>query len=229
MYVRDFNISPRRLPRSRAAILSEAEAALARCLDEQDYDLAGEVLLSWPLTGVWDASSIFGFRVLASVEDKAGFLPAPSLRLNRLRSLAGIERTSYWLATSYHTIYVMGILCAVALQNGKAPPTDLSEPDICPGYTEVLLRYLDDHKPPRHWENEFAGITFSKRDCLARLVLSIALYRKAKAKDFAGLRDLLEVACDLGIADLPTARQATELLERVALTYGMVSHEKNKS
>ena len=39
MYVTGFNVSPGRLPRRKTVILADAEAALARCLDEQDYDL----------------------------------------------------------------------------------------------------------------------------------------------------------------------------------------------
>ena len=62
IFVTDFNIRPWRLPRQRNMILADAEAALARCLDDQDYDLAGEVLLAWPLTGrSWGASAAFGF------------------------------------------------------------------------------------------------------------------------------------------------------------------------
>ena len=79
MYVRDFNNRPLRLPRAKRLILADAEAALAWCLGEQDYDLAGEVLLARPLTRTdWNAVAGFGFRVLATVEDEAGFLPAPS-------------------------------------------------------------------------------------------------------------------------------------------------------
>jgi hypothetical protein len=62
MYVTGFNISPWRLPRARAVILEEAEAALGRCLDEQDYDLGGELLLAWPLTrATCSAAAAFGF------------------------------------------------------------------------------------------------------------------------------------------------------------------------
>ncbi|HZD49428.1 MAG TPA: hypothetical protein VE178_11860, partial [Silvibacterium sp.] len=69
MYVTDFNLMPALLPRRRGLILSEAEALLAYSLDEQDYDLSGEVLLSWPLTGKsWNAASVFAFHVLAHVE-----------------------------------------------------------------------------------------------------------------------------------------------------------------
>src|SRR6266566_4615138 len=106
MYVSDRNIRPRRLPRQRTAILAEAEAALARCLDEQDYDLGGEVLLAWPLTGKsWSPTATFGFRVLARVEDVVGFLPSPATRMQRLNNLRGDERAGYLLATAYHTAY----------------------------------------------------------------------------------------------------------------------------
>jgi hypothetical protein len=79
MYFRDFNIRPRRLPRARPVILAEAEAALARCLDEEDYDLGGEVLMAWPLTGPsWSSAAAFGFRVLAGAEDEHGSGPRPT-------------------------------------------------------------------------------------------------------------------------------------------------------
>src|SRR5215813_2682460 len=56
MYVRDFKNRPLRLPRAKRLILADAEAALAWCLGEQAYDLAGEVLLAWPLTRTdWNA------------------------------------------------------------------------------------------------------------------------------------------------------------------------------
>ena len=120
MYVTDFNLIPALLPRRRALILAEAEAPLARCLDEQDYDLAGEVLLSWSLTGKsWSASPAFAFRVLARVEDKAGFLPTAGTRISEIRAREGVARTRYLLATAYHTAYVMGLLCAAS----SAPAT----------------------------------------------------------------------------------------------------------
>ena len=143
MYLRDFNQNPLPLPRDHAVILSEAEASLARCLDEQDYDLGGEVLLSWPLTGTrWSAGAIFGLRVLRTVEDKAGFLPAPVTRLERLRRIEGDARNCYFLATAYHTIYVMGLLCALALQPDNRPPLNVP---ACfrGGISQTILQYLD--------------------------------------------------------------------------------------
>ena len=144
MYVTDFNLIPALLPRRRALILAEAEALLARCLDEQDYDLAGEVLLSWPLSGKsWSAAAAFAFRVLARVEDKAGFLPTAGTRISEIRAREGVARTRYLLATAYHTAYVMGLLCAACLRPGHAPPIAISVADWKPGSAAQIVRVLD--------------------------------------------------------------------------------------
>ena len=217
MYVTDFNLHPGRLPRDRAAILAEAEVALARCLDEQDYDLAAEVLLAWPLTGdSWSAAAAFGFRVLAYVEDDAGFLPAPSTRLQRLNSLQGSERSAYLLATAYHTVYVMGLLCAAALQPGRTPPSEISDRAAASGSAGAILQFLEPDRQGAHWREEFNRLTDPERDAAAGFLLNVALRRKTVQRDFGALRKLLEVAYVLGLADTPAASQAAELLERVA-------------
>jgi hypothetical protein len=217
IYVTDFNIHPRPLPRERAAILAEAEVALARCLDEQDYDLAAEVLLAWPLTGrSWSAAALFGFRILAHIEDEAGFLPAPSTRLERLNSLEGSERSAYLLATAYHTVYVMGLLCAAALQPGRTPPTGISTNNVTSGSTTEILRFLEPGDRSAHWWGEFDRLAAPERDAIAGLLLNIALRRKAVQRDFGGMRKLLEVAYSVGLADGPAPSQAAELLERLA-------------
>jgi len=235
MYVTDWNLKPRALPRARAAILADAEAALARCLDEQDYDLAAEVLLAWPLTGQsWSAAAAFAFRVLARVEDEAGFLPAPSTRLQRLNTLKGAARSAYLLATAYHTIYVMGLLCAAALQPGRTPPAQVPTGAAAPDSAALIVPFLSRRSPkanpvpdvPRsgepvaegsHWWGEFQRLNAVERDALAVLLLNIALRRKVVQRDFGGLRDLLKAAYAAGLADSPAASQAAELLERVAL------------
>lgn len=217
MYVTDFNICPRRLPRSRAVILAEAEAALARCLDEQDYDLAGEVLLAWPLTGKsWSPAAAFGFRVLASVEDQAGFLPAPSTRLQRLDQLKGDDRTDYLLATAYHTAYVMGLLCGAALQPGKAPPSKIPCNAATRGGASAILQFLHADGQSAHWQDEFCQLTDQERDAIAGLLLNIALRRKIRQRAFGAVHKLLEVAYAFGLADAPASSQAAELLGRLA-------------
>jgi hypothetical protein len=100
---------------------------LARAFDEEDYDLAVEILLSWPLTGnSWSAISTFAFRVLRNVEDKVGSLPTSSTRIATLERLAGSSslagrvrsaspgrkrvRTAFFLRCDQHTAENFGRL-----------------------------------------------------------------------------------------------------------------------
>jgi hypothetical protein len=217
MYVRDFNISPRRLPRSRSVMLAEAEAVLARSLDEDDYDLAGEVLMAWPLTGTsWSAAAAFGFRVLARVEDETGHLPAPSTRQQRLDRLEGCARTDYWLATAYHTIYVMGLLCAAALHPGRAPPIKLPGRSLPGEAVEPILRLLDCSGRSPQWRHAFDQVSPSERAALAGFLLNLALVRNVRRREFGAVHELLRTGYALGLADGPASSQSAEMLERLA-------------
>ena len=51
MYCTDFGFRKPRLSRSRPAILMDVGSLLAGYMDAEDYDLAGELLLAWPLMG----------------------------------------------------------------------------------------------------------------------------------------------------------------------------------
>ncbi len=218
MYVTDFNIRPWRLPRRRSMILAEAEAVLARCLDDQDYDLGGEVLLGWPLTGTsWGPAAAFGFRVLTHVEDQAGFLPSTSTRLDRLNKLQGDDRTKYLLATAYHTAFVMGLLCAAALQPGRAPPTAIRSASPAAGLARLVLARLDADRRRPHWRDEIDLLSQSERDSLAGMLLAIALRRSVVQRDFGGLYELLQLGAAAGLTEGPVASQAAELLTRLAL------------
>jgi len=225
MYRTDFNLHPMPLPRHRHVILGEAEAMLARCLDEQDYDLSGEVLLSWPLTGKsWSAAAAFGFRVLAHVEDKAGFLPTSSTRISELKALQGVDRTQYLVATAYHTAYVMGIVCAASLQPGYSPPADIPLDNVKPGAAKQILPLLDINDQSPHWRDEFRQLTEPETDVLAAFLVNVALRRRFACRDFEGLRALLKLAYDLDLADTPAARQAAEMLHRLVTYSRITSH-----
>jgi hypothetical protein len=229
MYLTDFNVHPRRLPRPRAVILAEAEAALARCLDEQDYDLGGEVLLAWPLTGKsWSAAAAFGFRVLARVEDEAGFLPAPSTCLSRLNTMQGDERANYLLATAYHTAYVMGLLCAAALHPRKAPPSKIRRNATACGSAQKILPFIDADGRSAHWRDEFNRLTEPERDATAGLLLNIALRRKISQRDFGAVHELLKTGYSLGLANTPSLSQAAEMLERLA-TFANITRVRRES
>jgi hypothetical protein len=88
VYSTDFGNRLKPLPRDSSIILAEARSFLARCLDEEDYDLAAEMLMIWPeLCAPWCASSSFAFRVLITIEDQVGVLPSVRTKSDRLASL----------------------------------------------------------------------------------------------------------------------------------------------
>jgi len=210
MYTADFNIRPTPLPRSREVLLGEAEAVLARALDSEDYDIGGELLLTWPLTGTtWSAAAAFGFRVLADVEDQVGFLPAAATRLDRLNALQGEARGEYLTATAY----------PAALAPDREPPQRLPFEDVVPGSAAAILPFLDDGSRRRHWQDTFDRLSVTDRDAVSRLLLTIALHRRVATHDFAGVAKLLELAMSLGMTDSPAASQAAELLDRLILAH----------
>lgn len=226
MYVRNFNHRPHALPRPQDEILAEAEGALARCLDEEDYDLAGEVLLAWPLTAAnWSSMAAFGFRVLARVEDKVGFLPAPNTRLERLQRLAGDQRSRYLLATAYHTTYVMGLLCATSLQRGRKPPRNIPLTPCSPGSAAAILPFLHDANR-KHWQDEFDMLPPVAQDSLAKLLFTIGLRRNAAKGRFDALRELLQAGYSLGLTDTPAASQSAEILDRLSTVSSIVQHRQ---
>jgi hypothetical protein len=226
MFVADFSSRAPGLPRHRSAILSEAEAVLASCLDESDYDLAGEVLLAWPLLGGdWTPGAAFGFRVLARVEDAAGFLPSPGTRIEHLNKLEGEERTNCLLATAYHTAYVMGLVCAASLRPGKAPPANIPTQKSRPGAAQSILPLLGAGNGTAHWLAELDQLTDGERDVLADFVLIAALRRRVRERDFDAVRELLRVGYALGLADSPASSQAAEMLERLAI-FGEIVREE---
>jgi hypothetical protein len=227
LYASDFGQTTTGLPRPKRVILEDAEVALARCLDMEDYDLAGEVLLAWPLLGSrWSASASLAFRVLARVEDAVGFLPAPTTRLDRYRSLGRAEdRKRYVLATAYHTAYVMGVLCGMMLRpsgtraaTGWRAARAISETDyeklrdLLGRVTPEGLRANDPH-----WLADLDILPVRERIALSPLLLTVALQRAALSGDIGRLRDVLELGLRLRIATGPVAGEAVRILRSAAL------------
>ncbi len=242
MYVADFSRCRRRLPRARAAITAEAEALLARCLDEENYDLGGEMLMTWPLAGApWSAGATFGFRVLAALEDRDGMVPAPgappanagkqenAANAGKQGSLASAEKRDGTavagapsederLARGYHTAYVMGLLCAAALSSGRAPPLQLpAQPAPRSGSADAMLRLLGGAGPRPFWQQEFDRLASAERDALAGFLLDIALARTVRRRDFSAVHAVLKAGYAHGLATTPASSQAAEMLERLAM------------
>jgi hypothetical protein len=157
MYYTDFGNWQKALPRPVEEFLGESAVVLARALIAEDYDLAAEALMAWPLTSsVWSPAAAFGFRVLASLEDKVGFLPAGPSSSKRLLELSGEEKTKYALASSYHTAFVMGMLCALSVRSGTASPYDIAGPSFSGTLIENLQACIP--KTGAYWEEVFQSL-----------------------------------------------------------------------
>jgi hypothetical protein len=214
MYYTDFGNWPRPLPRATEEFLSESAAVLARALIVEDYDLAAEALMAWPLTSsVWSPAAAFGFRVLASLEDKTGFLPSGPTPSKRLPELAGEEKTRLALASSYHTAFVMGMLCALSLRPGMASPFEMAGPAFPTTVIESLQSSIT--KTDAHWEQIFQSLSPNEQAVLAPFLLDVAMIQRSRRNDFAQMLKMLETAMQHGMADTTLCAQSAELLSRV--------------
>ncbi|MDO3627099.1 hypothetical protein [Mucilaginibacter sp. BT774] len=217
MYATCFNISPWKIGKKTELILEEAEAMLARCIDEQDYDLAGELLLAWPLTGsAWSPLAVFAFQVLMRVEDEAGFLPSPATRIDTLQKLEGEKKKKYLHATAYHTVYVMGLLCSASLQTGMRPPSNISANKPSPKIPQKVLEFLRAGNSNPHWLADFDQLEENEKNPLADLLLNIALYRSVQQKQYDRVFELIQIAYEEKIGSSALVTQAAELLGRLS-------------
>ena len=201
MYMSDLGERKVRLPRSKNEILADAEATLACCLDRQDYDLCGELLLAWPyLSASWSATAAFAFHVLARVEDVVGFLPASLTRLDRYNSLSEDKRSRYAMATVYHTAYVMGLLCAASLKYRRIPPSVIPSTRYN-GSAAMLLKIIDDDGNKPHWRDDFSSLETKSQDWLVPMLMTIALKRAITSRNLERVKSLLAFGLDAGIVN----------------------------
>lgn len=215
MYYTDFGNWQGRLPRPTHEFLDESAFVLARALVIEDYDLAAEALMAWPLLSTeWSPAAAFAFRVVASLEDKVGFLPAGRSASSQLLRLDGHDRTKCALATSYHTAYVMGMLCAVALKPGMPSPFEITGPV----YPMSLVNDLRALIPATsaHWEQVFAHLRPSEQAALAPFLLDVALMQSSRRGDAVQMARLLQTAVTHGLADTTLCAQAAGLLTRMS-------------
>jgi hypothetical protein len=217
MYVTDMGTRPVRLPGSQRDTAAEADALLAACLDDLDYDLAGEVLLTWPLLQRrWSSSAALGLAVLTSVEDRTGFLPGSGISFDYLQTLDGDERSRYAVASAYHTAYVMGLLCAVTLQSPRSPPVRPAARRLHLGAASEIMNLLEADARLVFWHQYVVDLPLRARDSATELLFNVCLQRAAARRDLASIRSALWVGERFGLLELPISRQAAQLLLRSA-------------
>lgn len=228
LYGSDFGAWAPPLERPGADALGDARGALAGALDDDDFDLAAELLTAWPLLDApWDATAAFAFHVLARVEDDVGLLPSLSLDGDEFARRPPAQRGRWAVASSYRTVYVMGLLCALLLRHPqRRPPTAVPastappEPaDPAAGQLDALLDALAPAPdgPVPQWRSDFEQLTPAQQAPLTPFLLDVALRRAVRRCDFETTRSLLAAAVGQGVELSPLALQAMRLLARLAL------------
>lgn len=219
MYATDFG--KQRLEfmlRPHEAILAEIESAIARLLDDDDFDLTAELLLAWPYLRVQPSPiAKFAFDVLAETTRKVGFLPSHTLSAASLADLDPSGRRLRIYAESYHTSLVMGLLAAA--WPGNEALADTPSPALLPvaGSADALLGLLHPKNPTPLWMGRFSELNRYGRDTLAAMIADIALSRALLcAFDIDSARSILSLCLDRHVTSVSIDSTAS-LLRRFAV------------
>lgn len=213
LYATDLGSNPGRLPRERAAVLREAESAMAGALDDDDFDLAGELVMLWPMLGAPISSAAsFVLDVLCDVEAEAGLLPSLAIDGPAFREHEGPARTQFAMATSYHTAYVMGLVCTAFLRCPEPEPRAPWPPPRA-GLLASAKAALGQRSPTPQWMARLDGRTIAEQQELTPFLLDVALRRAIRRFDLCTAHRLIVVAAE---HELWTAavEQAARLLSR---------------
>jgi hypothetical protein len=213
MYITDLGERLVELPRAAEEIGADAEAALAYALDIDDFDLAAEVLLTWPMLRIpWSDGACIGFGVIATAADELGFVPGPSFDKEHYEGLTRYRRDDYVLTSSYHTNLVWGFLCAAALRPRCSPQLTTRRPTGLDRVGDVILGLDPDCNSPL-WRRA-RTMSVERREAIAPMLLAALLRRAANAGRFATIREALQVALVTGLAEAPAPQQSAALLRR---------------
>jgi hypothetical protein len=223
MYATDFGHYRVRAAGSAADALATAGGAIAGALDDDDFDLAGELLLTWPCLGAgWSTISSLAFSVLARVEDEVGVLPSLAIDRAGYDRQPAASRRHYVAAVTYHTAYVMGMLCGLILRSRRLPHSSLP---AAPGSTEradELLLRLADARPPQ-WYRQVQALPPDRRGSCLSFLLDVALRRAVRRLDLEAVKQLLCFGVDSGVTLSPVCAQAAGMLRRLARCSGFVA------
>jgi hypothetical protein len=212
-------------PRPPEDIAHDADAALAAAIDANNFDLAAELIWTWPMLRLpWSTAATFSFGVLAAIQDECGFLPGPEYSAEKRERLPKDLRDEYMLRTSYHATLVMGLACAMALCSHDTPPVTVSPVGEAGETVEQILCLLRDESREPRWRSAFRQLDASRGEALADFLLTIALRRARASRDVALLEEGLAIGVRCDMVDGLTARHALALLRRATML-GQMSAE----
>lgn len=209
IYASDFGRRRPDLPRPAPAIGADAESALVRVLDQDDFDLAAELLFTWPYLGLpWTDSARFALALLFELEGEIGFLPSLSLRGEAFEKQPEEARRGWFFKEAYHTDFVMGMLIAALIAADHFPP-QLCEP-VERRSPSALKRLLYDGSAKPQW-----ALARGRLIPPLPFLLSVAVHRHAREVDLARLREAVLLAIDEGYDDAPAVQQSLDMLVRL--------------
>jgi hypothetical protein len=188
----------------RQGTLAMLDEAIAWQLAAEDLDLLGELLLAARLLRLPQEGPAIraGWALLRGTWDLLGFLPSPSFSAGVFGGLQGPAREAYVAAHTYHTVFVLGLLCAAELQAGAAEPP--APPPVADGDDPFWLRLL-------------GGC-----DWALPVILDARLIQAVRAYDLAGLARAMEQAMASGLPPSPVFGAALAFLDRQRLPGGEI-------
>ena len=188
--------------------------ALASCVDNDDFDLAAEILLTWPyLRSEWSSAAAFSLSLLAEMERNIGFLPSLSLRQKTLQRMSKAQRARYVVSEGYDTAYVMGLLSAAILACETAPPKFPQQAEKAFGNYDFYPMLLPKRHKPR-WEYQYTSLSKEQKFALSGFVSTIGLRRALVKCNFRRLREILIASIEYGLTLSPAVHQGSLLLGR---------------
>lgn len=206
IYLTDFGHRRQQPPRPAAVLEQEASSAVARTLDDDDFDLCAELLLTWPYLQLpWNGVASYALASLLRVAGELGVLPSMTFDATTAAGQADdAARRAYFLKESYHGQYVWAFLMLATLLPGASPSWGAGRPS-----RRVPALPMARQGHPALWT-----VLRPATGDAAVLSFDVALTRAYAARDFALLGRLL--ATD----DRPQTRlaeQVEDTLVRVAL------------
>lgn len=198
-------------------IFQLVESLVIRYLDEQNYDIAGELLMAWPLLNrKWTPAASFALNCLFKIEERVGFLPAPGLERSKIDGAEQEEKRTYIYSINYHTVLVMGLLCSVMLKNPLCEETvsdAVSYPDKWRNKIENEIHTGKDV----HWYEFYQSLDSVQKEQLLPMLYQVCLTRWIRDKQYGDVKKLLDLNND-ELHNMEASRQARELLQRLSIS-----------
>lgn len=198
-------------------LMGYLESWLVIYMDKQDYDIAGELLQAWAMTGKpFTAIALFALKCLTEIEQRVGFLPAPNLDLGMIEGREPTERRTYIYSVNYHTAFVMGLLCGSLLKRHEALAHETTDTLYDPEWNALLKAELQTAQHA-HWMDYYKTLEAPQKEALLPWLYQVVLTRKIRGYDYEAARKLLDRAKGTALEKLVLSAQAQELLNRIGL------------